>query len=631
MEPRRIASAAIVTLVVALSTSSSVSTQGRQNAPAGLPTEVSGVLSVVFADDFDNRRSDLHYTVRDDLTGREYRLEFERGAPKDLRPGARVRVRGNANQSTIFLAAADGSGVTVEGVNVSQSALTEGNRTIVIVVNFRDVAVPCSVQAIRDSMFTDPNGRSVAALYRECSVGRVNFTGDVVGPLTLDVASTDTCDVAAWTNVIESQAVAAGVDFSLYRHRVFVLPTSSCGAAGYGSVGGTPSRAWVFRCGIIGVFAHEVGHSLGMYHAATPGTEYDDATDPMTVGYNWLMGVNAPHRQQLGWHSAEGVKLVTESGTHMLAPLASDPSTVSAPQILMLKKADTNEYYYLSYRLPIGFDRNIDGSFHQRVSVHQYKGDGSGTKTYRLAGLTDGASFTDPVNGITVTMTSHDSAGATVSVMLPAPAVEPVPPAVSATPASQTGEPGSVRSYTLAVTNRNAASSPAANFDLTSAVPAGWTASLSAQRLTLASGETGHAQLTLSSPQTATPGEYHSSVQVRDAAQAAQPASTEVTLILAAETDTTPPSAPANVQGSFSQKLKQVVVSWTSSADNVQVSGYRVWRDGTMVALSASTKWADPSTSSGVTYTYVVEAYDVAGNVSPPSSSVVVTPGGRRK
>jgi hypothetical protein len=219
-----------------------------------------------------------------------------------------------------------------------------------------------------------------------------------------------------------------------------------------------------------------------------------------------------------------------------------------------------------------------------------------------------------------------------VSVTLPAPAAEPVPPAVSATPASQTGEPGSARSYTVSVTNRNAASSPAATFDLTSAAPAGWTASLSAQRLTLAAGETGHTQLTLSSPQTATPGDYRSSIQVRDATQPAQAAaSTDVTLTLAAATDTTEPSAPTNVQGSFSQKLKQVVVSWAASTDNVQVAGYRVWRDGAMVALSASTRWTDPSTSAGVTYTYVVEAYDAAGNVSAPSSSVVVTPGGRRK
>jgi hypothetical protein len=378
---------------------------------------------------------------------------------------------------------------------------------------------------------------------------------------------------------------------------------------------------------VIGVFAHEVGHNLGMYHAATPGTEYDDATDPMTVGYNMLIGVNAPHRQQLGWHSGQSVKLVTESGSYNLAPLSADPTTVASPQILMLKKPDTNDYYFLSYRLPIGFEKNIDWSFHQRVSVHQYKGDGSSTKTYRLTGLADGETFSEAGNGISVTMTSHDSGGAAVSITLPAPAAEPVPPAVSATPVSQTGEPGAIRSYTVAVTNQNAPSSPNASFDLTSAAPAGWTASLSSQRLTLAPGETGHAQLTLSSPPTSTPGEYRSAVQVRDSAQAGPMASTEVTLTLAAATDTTPPSPPSDVQASFSQKSKQITVSWAAASDNVQVTGYRVWRNGTMVALSASTKWTDPSTAAGVAYTYVVEAYDAAGNVSAASSSVVATTG----
>ncbi len=627
MEPRRIASGAIATLLVALSTSSAVSTQGRQGKPAALPVEVSGVLSVVFADDFDNRHAELHYSVRDDLSGREYRLEFERGVPKNLRAGARVRVRGNAAQSTIFLAAADGSGVTVEGLD-SPLPSTNGNRTIVMVANFRDAAVPCSVQAIKDSMFTDPNGRSVAALYRECSLGRVNLTGDVVGPFTIDYASTDPCDVAAWTDAIESQAATAGVEFANYAHRVYVLPESSCAAAGYGALGGTPTRAWIFRCAIVGVFAHEIGHNFGFYHAATPGTEYNDATDTMTIGYNMLMGLNAPHRQQLGWHGSEGVKRVTESGSYVLAPLSLDPLTVAAPQILMFKKPDTDDYYYLSYRLPVGFDKNIDSTFHERVSVHQYKGDGSSTKTYRLAGLTDGATFTDAANGISVTMTSHGSTGATVSISLPAAASEPVPPAVSATPWSQTGEPGATRSYTLAVTNRNAPSSTTANFDLTSVAPPGWQASLSAQRLTLAAGETGHAQLTLSSPQSASPGEYHTSVQVRDSAQSAPPASTDVTLTLSPASDTTAPSAPARVQASVAQKSKQVTVSWTASSDNVQVAGYRVWRNGTMVALSASTRWTDPSTPTGATYTYSVEAYDAAGNVSARSGNAVVTLGG---
>ncbi len=282
---------------------------------AGTPASITGVLTTVVGDHFDRRQSELHHFIRDERTGAMLGLRFERGTPGELRSGARVTARGRVHESTLYVAAADGTGVTIQGATTTVSQATVGNqRTIVIVANFRDANVTCSVQSITDMMFTDPNGRSVAALYRECSLGQVMLSGDVVGPYALDAASTDPCNFNAWSMSADAQATAAGVDLTSYQHKFYVFPVSQCGAAGYGTVGGSPSSAWVFQCGIRGVYAHELGHNLGMDHASTPTSEYDDTTDPMAMSTGMLPGLNAPHRHQLAWHAAAGVRLVEQEG-----------------------------------------------------------------------------------------------------------------------------------------------------------------------------------------------------------------------------------------------------------------------------------------------------------------------------
>ena len=88
--------------------------------------------------------------------------------------------------------------------------------------------------------------------------------------------------------------------------------------------------------------------------------------------------------------------------------------------------------------------------------------------------------------------------------------------------------------------------------------------------------------------------------------------------------DTTPPATPDNVTG-VSGNPNQTTVSWNASTDNVGVAGYYVLRDGVNVATTGQTFYQDPGLTGSTTYTYVIEAFDLAGNVSPPSVSVNVT------
>ena len=595
----------------------------------GTPASVTGVVTTVIGDDFAGKRSEIVTLIRDERTGRTFEVRFEGVPPSDLRSGARVTVTGHADESTIYVAASGGEGMTIEAT-ATTTGTTTGHRTIVIIANFRDAAVTCTPQAITDMMFTDPNGRSTAALYRECSLGQVLLSGDVVGPFTIDAASTDPCNFNAWSVSADALAAAAGVDFSVYQHKVYVFPVSQCIAAGYSTLGGNPSSAWIFQCGIRGVYAHEMGHGLKLDHASTPTSEYDDSTDPMAISTGMLPGVNAPHRHQLGWYGPSGVRLVEQDGTYDIAPLAQDPATAAAPQILMIRKPDTGEYYYLSYRLPIGFDRTIDSSFYDKLSVHRYRGDGTTARTFRLAGLSDGQQFVDAVNGITVTTVSHDTARVTATVTF---ACASAASTMAFAPATLSGAPGSTQTYAVTVSNNDAPSCPASTFALTGAAPSGWTASLSPNSVSIPAGSSAQATLTVTAATSAAAASYPVSASAADATVATHAASASATFTVTATAtaDTVAPTTPSPVSASPSQKQKQVSLSWGRSSDNVGVRGYRIWKDGVIVATTPFTTYGDTAVVAGQTYSYAIEAYDDAGNRSPLSATATAALNGKRK
>src|SRR5213595_2663344 len=88
--------------------------------------------------------------------------------------------------------------------------------------------------------------------------------------------------------------------------------------------------------------------------------------------------------------------------------------------------------------------------------------------------------------------------------------------------------------------------------------------------------------------------------------------------------DTTPPSVPTGLTAS-AVSSSQINLSWTASSDNVGVSGYRVYRNGTQIATTGATSFANTGLQPSTTYTYTVAAYDAAGNLSAQSSPASAT------
>jgi glucose/arabinose dehydrogenase/PKD repeat protein/fibronectin type 3 domain-containing protein len=114
---------------------------------------------------------------------------------------------------------------------------------------------------------------------------------------------------------------------------------------------------------------------------------------------------------------------------------------------------------------------------------------------------------------------------------------------------------------------------------------------------------------------------YSYTVRAYDAADNTSAASNTAS---ATTMDVTPPSVPANLAAQVVSST-QVNLSWNASSDNVGVTGYKVFRDDTLVTTATGTSYQDTGRSAGTTYSYTVLARDGAGNESAKSSLASAT------
>jgi fibronectin type 3 domain-containing protein len=89
--------------------------------------------------------------------------------------------------------------------------------------------------------------------------------------------------------------------------------------------------------------------------------------------------------------------------------------------------------------------------------------------------------------------------------------------------------------------------------------------------------------------------------------------------------DTQPPTAPTNLTATSPYKTT-IDLSWTPPTDDVGVTGYRIFRDGTRIdTIAAGSAYTDTTVAPGSTHSYTVRAVDAAGNVSPASNTASAT------
>jgi acid phosphatase type 7 len=90
--------------------------------------------------------------------------------------------------------------------------------------------------------------------------------------------------------------------------------------------------------------------------------------------------------------------------------------------------------------------------------------------------------------------------------------------------------------------------------------------------------------------------------------------------------DEQPPSPPPSLSG-WAPSSTSVSLTWAAASDNVGVTAYRVYRNGTLRAsIGPGTTYRDTTVLPGGRYAYEVKALDAAGNESDPRKITVTTP-----
>ena len=100
--------------------------------------------------------------------------------------------------------------------------------------------------------------------------------------------------------------------------------------------------------------------------------------------------------------------------------------------------------------------------------------------------------------------------------------------------------------------------------------------------------------------------------------------SNTVTLTVSSAGDTQAPSVPTGLLATPTSP-SQINLSWSASTDNVGVTGYKIYRGGTLWYIQTGLSFSDTGLSSNTSYNYYVQAYDAVGNVSPTSTAVFAT------
>jgi hypothetical protein len=355
---------------------------------------------------------------------------------------------------------------------------TGQQRTIVAVVG---PSSPDSIAMARDMVF---GADSVNAYYKEASNNQMSFVGETIG---LNVAISG-CDLS-----VLDAALAAQVDVELYRRRIyFLIGSTGCGWMGFSDIGishRTPGGMLYSQTQFAGfpnqqTLFHEVGHGLGLSHAATynPYTATGDSADPLGGGRSTL---NGPHKAQLSWMTVANILDVTQDGTFTLTALESSTGL----QMLRIPRAVTEfgsqfganskEYLYVSYRRPIGFyGSTIYPGMTTGASVHVVVVPEFGAwKTllvddsygsldfFNDAALNDSGSVSDSLNKILVTQVSHTDVSTTVRVTFnaanPTPPPPPPPTAPLVSPTTVTLSANQTQQFTTTISGASWRISPA--------------------------------------------------------------------------------------------------------------------------------------------------------------------------
>jgi Big-like domain-containing protein/carboxypeptidase family protein/gametolysin peptidase M11 len=617
-------------------------------AQAAAAKTFSGRLELFHTDRSDGRPDTYRYELHT-KAGTYYVLHFERDV-RLPRPGRRVRLRGLRHGHRIAVKR------VIDVSAHSAAAVTQAKKLAVILVNFQDnKSEPYTPEQVRQIIWTGTT--SVRAYFSEASFGqlelgsKLNPNGDVYGYYTIPYnEANSTCPNRTWGEAAMTAAHNAGVDLSGYTNIVFLWPEAPCGWAGSAYVDGMYS----YMNGQLGssmessnlnwgrLAIHELGHNFGLYHAHSllchdaagnaiaynPDEsycrleEYGDPYDPMGSGDHH--DFNDYYKGVLGWWATNAVQTATTTGTYFLQPQETLGGGVQVLRVIkQTYSSGDHQYYYLEFRQPSLFDNwntfNVEVTEGVSIRLAGEFSDASGSELLDMnppapaeglnlqsnAPLMPGETYTDPTTGTAITTNSTSPLGASVTIAFPGSGGGISPPTVSIT--APTGGETVSGSATISA-------SASANVGVSSVTLA--VDNTTVATLTSAPYSTSWNTTTIAN------GTHTIIATAKDAA--GNSASSSVTVSVSNAVDTSPPTVPSGLSVT-ALSASQTALSWKPSSDDMAVTAYDIFRNGTYLTTVTGTRFADSGLATATASSYQVRARDGAGNVSGLSSVVKAT------
>lgn len=410
---------------------------------------IDGELEIFIEDYKDGTHKTRKYLKKD-----KKRVELKGNIPEKLKTGDKISVKGsfkNENTNNVEMLVEDGS--TQVFAIAATTPTTGDQKTAVFLVNWSDdQSQPFTAAQVSDLVFSTMNN-----YYKEASFQKTSVSGNVFGYFTVK-QSTATCDAYAMASEVESLATNSGVNLANYPRKIYFFPRSTgCGWSGLGNVGGTTTRSWVNGSLNMLVVGHEFGHNLGLHHAKALNCDisalgntcttlqYGDAADLM--GNIRAGHFNPFYKEQLGWLASTQLITASTSGRYHLEPYSSN---TLGPKAIRIPRGN-NQWYYLEYRQPIGFDSVLNlGTQTKGLMIRSavtatptssllldMTPQTSTNTTTELAdgALIVGATYYDATANLSITLVSADASSAVIDISLggqvvapePTPAPEPAP------------------------------------------------------------------------------------------------------------------------------------------------------------------------------------------------------------